>query len=343
MTTQALLQWSALGLERAATCLAVLAAVVPMLAACRPQRPTVRDVGTAPLNTQAARCANLALDRRGLELVVLGSGGPRSAGRAASSYLFTIDGTPRIVVDVGPGSFARLGEAGLSAERLDTILLTHLHIDHAGDFAALVKSRDLSSDDAVAFRIVGPTGRAPYPSTSEFVERLFGENGAYAYLPSFRNELRLERSDIAADLDAPPRRVFDVDGAAISAVTVDHGEVPALAYRLDRAGRSFVISGDLASRRGHLPELTRGADVLVYDTAVLDPPDSPDKRYELHTPPTRIGEIAARAGVKVLILGHIPPAVDANRDEVLRSVRRSFKGDVRFAEDCMHVSIGGDS
>lgn len=342
MTAQALLQRGALGLDRAATCLAVLAAVIPTLVACRPQRPTVRDVGTAPPTTQAARCANVALHRRGLELVVLGSGGPRSAGRAASSYLFAIDGTPRIVVDVGPGSFARFGEAGLSAERLDTILLTHLHIDHAGDLAALVKSRDLSSDSAVAFQIVGPTGRVPYPSTSEFVERLFGENGAYAYLPSFRNELRLERSDVAVDLDAPPRRVFDVDGVTISAVTVDHGEVPALAYRLDRAGRSFVISGDLASRRGHLSELALGADVLVYDTAVLDPPGSPENLYELHTPPTRIGELAALAGAKVLVLGHIPPAVDTNRDEVLTSVRRSFKGDVRFAEDCMHVSNGGD-
>ena len=183
---------------------------------------------------------------------------------------------------------------------------------------------------------------APYPSTSEFVERLFGENGAYAYLPSFRNELRLERVDVAVDLDALPRRVFDVDGVTISAVTVDHGEVPALAYRLDGAGRSFVVTGDLASRRGHLRELARGADVLVYDTAVLDPPGSPENLYELHTPPTRIGEIAAEAGVRVLVLGHIPPAVDAKRDEVLKSIRRSFKGDVRFAEDCMHLSIGGE-
>jgi ribonuclease BN (tRNA processing enzyme) len=108
------------------------------------------------------------------------------------------------------------------------------------------------------------------------------------------------------------------------------------------AGRTFVITGDLASRRGHLREFARGADVLVYDTAVLDPPGSPENLYELHTPPARIGEMAAEAGVKVLVLGHIPPAVDAKRDEVLKSIRHAFKHDVRFAEDCMHVSIGGD-
>ena len=49
-----------------------------------------------------------------LSLVALGSGGPGATGRAGSSYLVLVDGTPRILVDAGPGSFARLGEAKLS-------------------------------------------------------------------------------------------------------------------------------------------------------------------------------------------------------------------------------------
>src|SRR5262249_29638438 len=44
-----------------------------------------------------------------LELVVLGSGGPGATGRAASCYLVFIDGEARILVDAGPGAFARLG------------------------------------------------------------------------------------------------------------------------------------------------------------------------------------------------------------------------------------------
>jgi ribonuclease BN (tRNA processing enzyme) len=49
-----------------------------------------------------------------LELVVLGSGGPGATGRAASGHLVLIDGTARVLVDAGPGSFARLGESNLS-------------------------------------------------------------------------------------------------------------------------------------------------------------------------------------------------------------------------------------
>lgn len=320
--------------------LAIAALLGVAVVSCRPTRGA--DVATTAV-TSAPRgaCGEPKLGR-GLELVVLGSGGPRSAGRAASSYLFSVDGTPRIVVDVGPGAFARLGESGLSADRLDTVLLTHLHIDHAGDLPALVKSRDLSADHPVTYRIVGPTGRGPYPSTKEFVDRLFGENGAYAYLPSFRNELRLDVSDVSVDLAAPPRFVADIDGVRVTTVAVDHGDVPAVAYRLEHRGRSFVVTGDLASRRARIEELARGADVLVYDAAVLDPPGSPDKLYDLHTPPARIGEVAAKAGVKTLVLGHIPPAVESNKGEVLSSVRRSFAGEARFAADCMHVNVGGD-
>lgn len=80
------------------------------------------------------------------ELSVLGSRGPASSGRAASGYVLTIDGTPRILIDAGPGAFVRLGEMGVDLERVDTILLTHLHVDHAGDVPGFVKSRDLSYD-----------------------------------------------------------------------------------------------------------------------------------------------------------------------------------------------------
>lgn len=309
-----------------------------LMVACRTRREP--DRGAKPLRPGGALCSGIQTSH-GLELIVLGSGGPRSAGRAASSYLFVLDGVPRLVVDLGPGSFARLGETGLPTARLEHVLLTHLHIDHAGDLAALVKSRDLFAEGPVAFEIVGPTGRELYPSATAFVERLFGAHGAYAYLRSFRNELRLRTSDVPFELDAPPRRIFEIDGVTVDAVSVDHGEVPTLAYRLASNGRSFVVTGDLTSKRGQIEVLARGADVLVYDTAVLEPPGSPENLYQLHTTPSRIGQIAASAGVKTLILGHIPPKVDEHRDEVEASIRRSFHGDVRFAADCMYVSTGG--
>ena len=73
--------------------------------------------------------------------------------------------------------------------------------------------------------------------------------------------------------------------------------------------------------------------------AVLDPPGSPEALYQRHAPPKRLGETAAAAGVKALLLTHLPPAVSAQTSEVLASVRKAFAGAVTFAEDGLRVTV----
>jgi ribonuclease BN (tRNA processing enzyme) len=272
--------------------------------------------------------------RSRLAVVVLGSGGPVSAGRGASGYVLLVDGTPRILVDAGPGAFLRLGQLQLDLTALDTVLLTHLHIDHSGDLPGFVKDRDLSMDGPVRFLLVGPAGADPYPSTTAFEERLFGPSGAFAYLKTFRNSLRFDVVDLPVAQDAPPTDVLHAGELHVTAIPVDHGEVPAAAFRIELAGHAVVISGDLASKNDNLARLAAGADVLIYDTTVLDPPGSPAPLYDLHTPPRRIGEIASMAHVRSLVLSHIPPSVEHARRAVVESIRGSYGGAVHFAEDC---------
>ena len=93
-----------------------------------------------PRGEQPAACPS-----EGAALQVLGSGGPLAEwvgeeGRAGTSYLLWIDGTPRLLIDAGAGSFLRFAEAGGKLATLDAILLTHLHADHAGDLAGVLNS-----------------------------------------------------------------------------------------------------------------------------------------------------------------------------------------------------------
>ena len=44
-----------------------------------------------------------------VEVIVLGSGGPRPFGRGGSSFIILLDGAPRVLVDAGPGAFLRIG------------------------------------------------------------------------------------------------------------------------------------------------------------------------------------------------------------------------------------------
>ena len=56
----------------------------------------------------------------GIALQVLGSGGPiADDGRASSGYLVWVDGTARVLIDAGGGTFLRFAEAGARFEDLD--------------------------------------------------------------------------------------------------------------------------------------------------------------------------------------------------------------------------------
>jgi ribonuclease BN (tRNA processing enzyme) len=274
--------------------------------------------------------------------MVLGSGGPGATGRAASCYLVLIDGTSRILVDAGPGAFVRLGESKLSLSDTDVVLLTHLHIDHAGELPGLFKARAVSSGDPIVFKVWGPTGTgakregAYFPSTSRFLDLLFGKHGAFAYLSDFAAPIIIQAHDIPAQVEPNlvPQTIFNERGLVMTAVAGHHGDAPALIYRIDYAGKSITFSGDIDARGlPGLRNIAKGSDLLVFNSVVLDPPGSREVLYALHTPPQAIGELARDAGVHGLLLSHLSPDVDAHHDDVLASIKLNYHGPVSFAAD----------
>jgi ribonuclease BN (tRNA processing enzyme) len=280
-----------------------------------------------------------------LELLVLGSGGPGAAGRAASSYLIFVDGDARILVDAGPGSFARLGEAKASLSDTDIVLLTHLHIDHAGEIPGLFKARAVSGSGPIVFNVWGPTGSpgkgedAYFPGTREFLRMLFGPKGAFAYLNDFAAPITLHGHDVPASLEnAAPRQILNRGGVMITAIAGHHGDAPSVIYRIEHAGRSVTFSGDIDARGlPSLRSLAKSTDLLVFNTVVLDPPGSPAILYTLHTPPHAIGELAEEVGAGALLLSHISPAVEESQRAVLDSIAKTYAGSVTFATDGMRT------
>jgi ribonuclease BN (tRNA processing enzyme) len=277
------------------------------------------------------------------ELVVLGSGGPRMTGRAASSNAIVLDGKARILVDAGSGAAVRLGEAGLDIDGLDIVLLTHLHIDHSGDLPSVAKARGMIHQGPMTFRVFGPAARGVFPSTTHFVASIFDAHGIFAYQRTFGAEEKFAATDLSIDRSVPPREILRDGDMRIQSVATNHGEAPSVAYRIDGPGWSVAFSGDLDP--SGLPNLTRLAadvDLLVFNCAVLDPPGSPAKLYTRHTAPKQIGEVARAAGVKRLLLTHIPPLVEKAPREALASVSAAYSGPVELARDRMRVPLSNE-
>ncbi len=288
-----------------------------------------------------------------LTVQVLGSGGPvaNEGGRASAGYLISTDGTPRILMDVGGGTFQRLAETGINIKDMDHILLTHLHLDHTGDLGSMIKTIYFDSIQAFSRRsdpihIYGPVNsdNVDYPATKEYADLHYAQpDGSDRYLNTFvgqisqgTSEFNYQGHDLNSTVSgATIETVISTDdGLVVTAIAVDHGPAPAVAYRIEYQGHVVVYSGDTASTSDNMITLAQDADILIYDTAITDTlPPNPFFR-ELHTTPRRIGEVARDANVPQLILSHLTPVTEPRIPEITRSIRsQMYTGDIVEAND----------
>ena len=271
----------------------------------------------------------------GIELQVLGSGGPETqAKRAASSYVLWQDGKARVLVDSGGGSALRFGEAGANMADLHLVLFTHFHADHSADFPALVKS-SYFEDRQRNLPLYGPGGNASFPSAPTFLRNLFdAKRGAFGYLSEYITPgggSYLLQAHAVAPGAKEIRRVFSSDGIAADAATVIHGTVPALAWRVQIGGRQIVFSGDTNGDNGNLEKLAAQADIFVAHNAV--PEGATGAARRLHMPPSVIGRIAATAEVKHLILSHRMLRTLGKEPETRAVIAQHYAGPTTFADD----------
>src|SRR5215470_11519321 len=186
--------------------------------------------------------------------------------------------------------------------QLDALLFSHFHVDHSGDFAALIKS-SWFEDRHRPLRIYGPPGNDFMPATTEFVWDFFGDKrGAYRYLSELLvvgepGSYKMQPHNVTAR--SAPEEVFRTGGLRVSAVGVVHGAVPALAWRVETAGKVIVFSGD-TNGEGGLVRLAANADLFIAHNAVPEGAAGIERR--LHMPPSVIGQVAGDAQVKSLVL-----------------------------------------
>jgi len=277
----------------------------------------------------------------GIAVQVLGSGGPELQDkRASTSYLVWQAGRPRVLVDAGGGSALRFGESGAQMSDLDVILFSHYHVDHSGDFAALIKS-SWFEDRARPLPVYGPVGNDFMPSTTEFVSDLFGEkHGAYRYLSELlvageRSSYKLQPHSVPGT--EKPVAAWRSNDLATYSVRVIHGAVPALGWRVEVGGKSIVFSGDTNGRDPALVTLAANADLFVAHNAV--PEGATGVERNLHMPPSVIGQIAGDAHVKHLVLSHRMLRTLGKESQTQEEIRKRYSGPLDFANDldCFEV------
>jgi ribonuclease Z len=284
-------------------------------------------------------------------VTLLGTGTPAPSRRRRSSGYVVAVGHDVIAIDHGAGAHERLLESGYSATDVTHLFLSHLHYDHCIDYPRLVMQRwDIGGGQVAELDVFGP------PPLARMTELLFGHDGAFA--PDINARLHHQSSleTYVARGGVLPRQpptphVREVrSGDTITTehwtMRVGHAQhvqphLDCVAYRLDSPEGSLCYSGD-SGLCDELVDLARGCDVLIQMNHHFSGTE-PSEQYRLacgnHVDNA---ELAARAGVKTLVLTHLLPQLDTPgvREEMVFQIRRRFDGAVIWGEDLMRLSLG---
>ncbi|MEX2125378.1 MAG: MBL fold metallo-hydrolase [Woeseia sp.] len=285
-------------------------------------------------------------DEPATRLILLGTaGGPSiKKARAQPSNALIVNGSVYII-DAGNGVSRQMALAGAPARALRAVFITHNHSDHSADYGALLL-RAWASGLKTPVDTYGPPPL---------------EKMTLSYLDYMNRDIQLRMTDEGRPSLAGLIRAHDIEGEGliyqdenvkVTVTEVPHGAAkPSYAFRFDAPGRSIVFSGD-TSRSENLIRLAKGADVLVHEVLNIhgvdaivnttDPGNEALKRHivEAHTPIEEVGQVAAEAGVKQLVLTHfVPtglPAFDKT-DLWIEGVRKHYNGEVIVGEDLLEV------
>lgn len=265
-----------------------------------------------------------------LQLVFLGTAGATPTVDRGSPAVLLVRGSERILIDCGEGTQRQLMRS-VGLGRIEMILLSHLHGDHYLGLPGLLKTYSLlgREEPLVLFGPAGlyellrdaerMVGRPRFPFVAE-------EVGAGTVLETEDYRLVCAYNDhglpgLAWCLEEKPRPgLFHPERATALGVTpgpdfgrLQRGETvttsdgrvvkPEEVMDVAREGRKVVFSGDTRPTPA-VVELARGASVLVHDSTFGS--SELERALETgHSTAQEAAQVAAAAGVRVLVLTHI--------------------------------------
>jgi ribonuclease BN (tRNA processing enzyme) len=244
------------------------------------------------------------------------------------------------LIDAPNGVAGQLVKAGIKLGTLARLFITHCHSDHVLDAGSLLV---LAWGSGLDSRV---TLHGPPPLRQIVASALAASR--YDIAAREREEGRRPLTPLIAVRErSVGGLVLDQPGVRVTSALVDHYSVkPAFAYRFDTPSRSIVVSGDTTYSEA-LVTLARGADVLIHEAMYPSAIDqllgenAPRLRTHLlrsHSTTEQVGLVAARAGVKKLVLSHLVPAFPGITDPMwLEGVRRHFHGEAVVGRDLLDV------
>jgi ribonuclease BN (tRNA processing enzyme) len=249
-----------------------------------------------------------------MQLSVLGAGtAVPMPGRSPAGYLLRF-GNEVLLFDLGPGTLARLGSAGVSYRDLRRVFVSHLHPDHVLDLVTLLQA----SNSTPGWRREQPLEIIGCRGLQAFVGRIFElfDGAAPEGFPVAVRELATDR--------------IQFDGWVLQTALTKHTP-NSIAFRIEAEGQSLVYSGD-AVECPALADLALDTDLFVCECSF----PRGWKTCE-HMTADGAGRMAQAAKARRLVLSHLyPPAIAV---DVAAQARDVYDGKVTTAVDGTRLDL----
>ncbi|HZQ21222.1 MAG TPA: MBL fold metallo-hydrolase [Terriglobales bacterium] len=271
------------------------------------------------------------------KVVMLGTGTPLpDPDRSGPAVAVVVNGSAYLV-DCGVNVVRRAaagknaGIEGLEPKDLKIVFITHLHSDHTLGYPDLIFTPWVM-ERTEPLSAYGPRGLR---KMTQHIQRAWDKDiyvRTHGLEKANKTGYRVVVHEIAAGM------VYRDANVTVTAFAVKHGSWDqAFGYRFDTTDRRIVISGDTAPT-DEVVKACAGCDVLLHE--VYDPNrekirDSEQKQeyfHAFHTSPQELGEIAARAHPKLLVLYHQVMG-ERPEPELIEQMKRSYSGKFVSARD----------
>jgi ribonuclease BN (tRNA processing enzyme) len=289
-------------------------------------------------------------------LITLGTAGgplPRP-DRAQSSNLLIVNGT-LYLIDAGGGVTGRIVQSGNNFRKVSKIFITHAHSDHTAGLATLLVSQ--WEQQAEPADIYGSGVEALVKGAIDYLtpnaEIRWAEGKKRPMTETFRAH------------DVEPGVVYQDVNVKVIAVenthfhfqpgTPPYGKYKSYSYRFETPDRIVFFTGDTGPSDA-VVELAKGADLYVTETTSPEGVVEVFKKsgiwqaktadeqagflrhmHEEHVTPEDIGKMAAKAGVKAVVMTHLGPSTNPDEEyqRYVDEAKKYYSGPIMLAKDLM--------
>lgn len=250
------------------------------------------------------------------------SGAVPSRDRDTTSLVFVGSGEA-VLVDCGGSPVQKLLLADVAPAGLARVIITHIHPDHAYGLPSLVQN----------LLLMGRREPLPVSCREEHVEPLRALLDLFGLLDR-PGMFPIPFHPVPAGVAAP---VATTASFRITASPNAHGRMPNMALRFEApgAGRAVVYSSDTEPCEA-VAALARGADTLIHEATFAERDRG---RFGAHSTAGDAGAVAARAGVRRLILTHIDPEYHGEMEALAREAGARFAGTVEIARELIPYDL----